>query len=96
MEENAPQKIGPIIRTILTKHGYFEKCLDTEILVKWPSLVGERIASVTTCTKVKDGIVYVRVANASWRHEISFLKPTILEKIKTGTKSTTIKDIIFF
>lgn len=96
MKKNTPQKLGSIIDSVLTKQGYYKKCQETSVITKWHIIVGDRISEVTRCTDVKDGIVYVSVANSSWRQEISYLKKEILSKIYKETKCTSIKDVVFY
>ena len=95
MKKKKPQKLGDIVRSVLSERGYLKQCLEAEIISKWPDLVGERIAEVTECTDVRNGIIYVRVFSSSWRNEISFLKKEIMDKIKKETRCKTIKDIMF-
>ena len=96
MKKKKPQKLGDIIRTVLSERGYLKQCLEAEIINRWPDLVGERIADVTECRDVKSGVIYVKVSSSSWRNEISFLKKEIMDKIKKETRCKTIKDITFY
>jgi hypothetical protein len=64
-------------------------------MYRWPSIVGERVAAVTTCTGVREGTLFVRVRSAPWRQEISFMKNEILKRIRSQTHCTTISDIVF-
>jgi predicted nucleic acid-binding Zn ribbon protein len=94
--KRAPETIGSIIETNLRELGYLSPCRELEVVRKWPELVGGKIASVTECTRVDSGVLYVRVASASWRQEISYIKPHILETIKKETPCTSIRDIVFY
>jgi predicted nucleic acid-binding Zn ribbon protein len=95
MKKRKPQKLGDIVRSVLSERGYLKQCLEAEIITRWPELVGEKIAEVAECTDVRDGIIYVTVSSSSWRNEISFLKKEIMDKIKKETRCNTIKDILF-
>ena len=95
MKKKKPQKLGDIVRSVLSERGYLKQCLEAEIISKWPDLVGERIAEVTECTDVRSGVIYVKVSSSSWRNEISFLKKEIMDKVKKETRCKTIKDILF-
>jgi predicted nucleic acid-binding Zn ribbon protein len=91
-----PQRIGAIVESFLSERGYLSVCREQDILREWPKIVGERIAEVSTCTRVEDGIVYVRIPEAAWRQEISYFKTDIIEKIKQKTQCTTVTDIVFY
>jgi len=94
-KRKAPQKLGDIMHSVLSERGYLDSCYEAEVIKKWSIIVGERIAQVTECTEIRDGIIYIKVSSASWRQELSFLKKEIIEKIKNETRCAKIKDIIF-
>lgn len=96
MKKKIPQKLGEIVKSVLSERGYLKQCLEAEIVKVWPDIVGERIAKVTECTDVRDGVVYVRVFSSSWRNEIPFLKKEILDKIKKETRCKTITEIVLY
>ena len=96
MKKNIPQKIGTIIESVLVKQGYYKLCMEMKIITNWHLIVGERIAQISKCTDIKDGIVFVLVKNSSWRQELSYIKKEILSKIYNETKCTSIKDIHFY
>jgi predicted nucleic acid-binding Zn ribbon protein len=95
-QEVRPQKVGQILENILSERGYLVPCREWQVVYDWPRLVGERIASVSKCERVEDGILYVRVSSACWRQEIIFIKEEILKVIKNETDCKTIKDIVFY
>lgn len=95
-KKNRPQKLNNILDSVLNKHGYIDNYYESEIINKWPKIVGKKISEFTQCTNVRDNTLYVRVESSSWRQEISYLKEKILLKIKKETKFKTIKDINFY
>jgi len=91
-----PQAIGSIIEAMLSERGYLNPCKEYDVVRRWPDLVGEKLAKVSECSRVENGVLYVRVASASWRQEISFIKYHILKTIKNETSCTSIRDVVFF
>jgi hypothetical protein len=91
-----PEKIGVIVESVLSNRGYLTPCRELGVVRAWPSLVGETLAAKTECTRVENGILYVRVASAPWRQEISFMKKRLISKIKEETDCITIEDIVFY
>ena len=92
----APEAIGAIIETMLEQRGYLSPCRELEVVRSWPKIVGDRIAGVTECSRVDNGVLYVRVASASWRQEISYIKSHILGTIRKETPCNSIRDIVFY
>ncbi|MGD9201904.1 MAG: DUF721 domain-containing protein [Chitinispirillia bacterium] len=96
MKKNVPQKLGKIIETVFAKHGYYKHFIEMKIITDWHLIVGDRIAEVTKCTDIRDGVVFVSVRNSSWRQELSYIKKEILSKIYNETQCTSVKDIHFY
>ncbi len=92
----APQTIGSIIEAMLSERGYLAPCKEYDVVRRWPDLVGEKLAKVSECSRVENGVLYVRVASAAWRQEISFIKYHILKTIHKETSCTSIRDVVFY
>lgn len=92
----SPEKISGLIDSILTQKGYMSACKEWDVVAKWNEIVGEKIASVTECTRIEDGRLYVKVFSSSWRNEIVYLKDEIIKKIKLDTDCTSLVDIVFY
>jgi len=95
-KQKSPERIGLLIDSILSERGYLTACKEWDVVAKWKDLVGEKIASVTECTRMEDGRLYVKVTSASWRNEISYLKYEIIKMIKKETDCTSLNDIVFY
>ena len=91
-----PEKIGGIIDSVLCDSGYLKPYREFDVMNRWAELVGEKLAAVSECSRVDNGILYVRVSSAPWRQEIVFIKKYILDTIRKETPCTSIRDIVFF
>ncbi|MCX7725361.1 MAG: DUF721 domain-containing protein [Chitinispirillaceae bacterium] len=91
----SPEKIGNILENYLSERGYLSICKEYNVVSMWKDIVGDKIASISKCVNVEDGILYVSVESSAWRLELSFLKKEILSKIKEKTNCQSIKDIVF-
>lgn len=58
-------------------------------------IVGESIASNTWPDQIRYKKLYVRVHNAVWLHQLTFLKPTLVKKISSAAGTELIADIVF-
>lgn len=61
----------------------------------WNQAVGARIAENTRPEFVREGVLFVNVANSVWMQELHFLRDKILEKVNSELDSTQIKEIRF-
>lgn len=91
-----PEKIDSILGSFLQERGYLSICKEYDVISQWKEIVGEKVARVTQCEKVENGVLYVRVTSSVWRNEIVYCKKFILNSIQKNTGCTTIKDIVVF
>jgi predicted nucleic acid-binding Zn ribbon protein len=61
----------------------------------WNQAVGARIAENTRPEFIREGVLFVNVANSVWMQELHFLRDKILEKVNSELDSTQIKEIRF-
>jgi predicted nucleic acid-binding Zn ribbon protein len=91
-----PEKIGSILDAVLGERGYLTPCREWDVVRRWPDIAGRKLASVTECSRVENGVLYVRVASAAWRQEVSYLKQRLLDAIAQETPCGSITDIVFY
>ena len=90
-----PVGIGTLMSTFVQDLGIGPTLVQYDILTTWPEVVGEQIARVTTAQRMENGILYVGVANAAWRAELSMKRLEIREKLNRKAGATVVKEIRF-
>lgn len=94
-KKKAPRALGSLMSDVCRKIGMTEAYGEFKTLQMWDSVVGEAIARVTAVEKMKDGDLYVRVRNPSWRMELNFRKRDIVEKLNKAIGYRMVRTIIF-
>lgn len=83
--KRAPARIGDAVSAWLARTGIGSRVAQAAIIVEWPKLVGEQIASVTEAESITpDGLLRVRVATAAWANELSLMTPQIIARLNAG------------
>jgi predicted nucleic acid-binding Zn ribbon protein len=91
-----PKPIGPAIHSVLEGLGIDQKVKRYEVVDRWSEFVGEQIARVATAELITpDGKLFVRVSQAPWRNELTFMKKDLIAKINQGMRQEVVHDIIF-
>jgi hypothetical protein len=75
------QHAADVLGGVLGKHGIARELRDHRILARWREIVGESLAERTTPDGLERGVLWVRVKNASWLHQLSFVKDELLAKL---------------
>lgn len=90
-----PKELGSIMADVCRKIGMTEAYDEYKTLQAWERVVGETIVKVTSVEKMKDGNLYVKVRNPSWRMELNFRKRDITNRLNKAVGYEMIQSIIF-
>jgi len=90
-----PKPLASVLRDLLEQYGIAHRVKEFEIINLWPEVVGEKVASMTHARDIRDGRLYVEVANSVWRNELYFMKAEIIEKINKQLGQKVLHDIVF-
>lgn len=91
-----PIPIQKALMAFFKAAGMRERFEENMAIAFWDTSVGKEVAGHTTPTKVKDGIMFVKVDEDVWRHELAFLKHEIIKKLNHKIGKRTIKEIKFY
>jgi predicted nucleic acid-binding Zn ribbon protein len=89
------QKIDQILKTFIRKSSYKKRLEEIHALVVWPRVVGETISRQSKPLRIKEGILFVKVEHAVWKHELYMQKTTIIKKLNRYLEKNIVKDIRF-
>jgi hypothetical protein len=75
---------GELVDSLLGNSQHGPEARKHRVITEWRTLVGDRIAKRTSPDRFDEGLLWVRVANSAWMHQLSFIKDDLLERINTG------------
>ena len=75
--------------------GIQKKLQEYDAVVYWEQVVGERIAQMTTATRILQGVLYVHVKTSTWRNELTLRKKEMIDKLNMTIGIDIVKDIKF-
>lgn len=87
--------IGSALDELVKGLGIQKKLQEYDAVVYWESVVGERIAQMTTATRILQGVLYVHVKTSTWRNELTLRKKEIIDKLNVVIGIDIVKDIRF-
>jgi len=88
------ESINTVLSRIFQSAGIEKPVREYQTFVRWPEIVGDKIASVTEFLRFSNGKIFIRVKNDSWRNELIFYKKEIIEKLNKNIGSNEVKDIV--
>jgi hypothetical protein len=73
--------LSSILEGLARRLGFESKLLENRMRRDWVSIVGEPIASNTWPDQVRYKKLYLLARNSVWLHQLTFLKPTLIQKL---------------
>jgi hypothetical protein len=86
--------LSSILEGLARRLGLESKLLENRLRRNWASIVGEPIASNTWPDQVRYKKLYLLVHNSVWLHQLTFLKPTLIQKLNDVAGGELIVDIV--
>lgn len=76
-----PRRAADALSELLGVHGVARELREHRILARWRDIVGETLADRTFPDGLERGVLWVRVKNSSWLHQLSFLREDLVARI---------------
>lgn len=86
--------LSSILEGLARRLGLESKLLENRLRRNWTSIVEEPIAANTWPDQVRYKKLYILVHNSVWLHQLTFLKPTLIQKLNDVLGGQLIGDIV--
>jgi len=73
-------RAGELVRAVLARHGVEAAVREHRLVTEWETIVGPRVAARAWPDGLKHGVLYVRVTNSAWLHELGFLREALVRE----------------
>lgn len=87
------EQIDQVLKRSVERFGLKNIYVVSELLDKWPEIVGAQLAEKTTPLAIKEKVLLIRTVNPGWSHQLTLLKPLILGRLKNA--EYTVDDLRF-
>ena len=94
-ERSGPVPLADAMQDLLRSLGLEQRLAAYDVLAAWPDAVGEKIARVTAARRVERGVLYVDVATAPWRAELTMKRLELIDRLNERAGGRLITDIRF-
>lgn len=84
-----------LIPKLLKSYGLESKLEEYRLIQAWPEIVGPQIAAHAVPTEVRAKTLWVAVDSSPWLHELTLLKPVLIEKLTQRGGGGLIRDVRF-
>ncbi|MEW6543926.1 MAG: DUF721 domain-containing protein [Nitrospirota bacterium] len=91
---SALTSVSAVLDGLAKRLGLESKLLEFHLRRRWPEIVGEQIAAHTRPDSIRFKKLYLLVENSVWLQQLTFLKPTLLEKINEAGGAKLVADLV--
>lgn len=95
MKRTEPMSIAQIVDRLMREENLEEGMLQHRALGAWGAVTGPVVNRCTTERRVAGGVLYVRVASAPVRQELSMQRTALIEALNRYVGKDVIKEIRF-
>lgn len=88
-------RIGSILSEVINNKRFGKKLLELSVLAEYEKIVGDKIASISRPSFIKNEVLFIGVQSPVWSQQLHFFKNDILEKVNNHFGRPVIKDIKF-
>lgn len=86
--------LASILKAVAHRHGIETPLFEHRLRRRWPEIVGDQLAAHTRPDLIRFKKLYLIVENSVWLQQLTFLKPTLIEKINAAADGPVVSDIV--
>jgi hypothetical protein len=86
--------LASTVATLAHQYGLKVRLVEYRLQQQWPGIVGDQIAAHTRPDTIRFRTLYLIAANSVWLQQLTFLKPSLLEKINAAAGSDVVSNIV--
>ncbi|MBK9177575.1 MAG: DUF721 domain-containing protein [Flavobacteriales bacterium] len=94
MKRRNEQSLAEVIGRLVDGAGMREKMDELDIASWWDEVVGGMVARHTTGITLRRGKLFIRVDSAPLRHELTYMRATIVEKLNERMARAVVQEVV--
>ena len=86
--------VAVVLDGLARRLGLESKLLESRLRRQWADIVGEQIAAHTRPEQIRFKKLLIHVRHSVWLHQLTFLKPILLQKINAGAGAPLVTELV--
>ena len=95
MQRRNSETIGDVLRAFIKESNLESKIFEQKILLAWPEVLGDEIASYTSRLQIRQRTLYVSLTSAVLRNELMMCRSQLIRSLNQKVGAEVIQQIIF-
>ena len=88
-----PEPVSDVLTELLESLGLTQRMDARDLLIRWPEVVGEKVARFSRAVHIEAGVLTIQADNAVWRQELTLLMPDIIAKYNELCGEGSVREI---
>ncbi len=84
---------GDVLRSALERRGIDRQIKEHEVIQRWSEIAGEMVARHSTPVRMRNGILWLSVQDATWRMELHSMRGELARKINAAAGDELVREI---
>lgn len=94
MTDNNQNSLGEAIKHFLKAYKLEGKVTETDLWQSWETIMGPSIFRHTQSIELRKKVLVIRLDSSALRHELSFAKSKIVEKINEHVGKSIVEEVL--
>jgi predicted nucleic acid-binding Zn ribbon protein len=86
-------RLGSALQRALERQGLSRAVREQEVIIRWEEIVGTAIANHAAPERIRNGVLWIQVTDASWRHELHLMRGGLVERINKALGETVVQEL---
>jgi predicted nucleic acid-binding Zn ribbon protein len=95
MKYSTDRPLGEVIKEMIETYRLEGKLNEVKVLHSWESVVGEMIARHTLDLYIKNRRLFVKVDSPALKHELTYSRSIIADKLNQEAGGNVIEEVVF-
>jgi predicted nucleic acid-binding Zn ribbon protein len=88
------EPVGELLRSLLRRLGLEHRLEEQRVIEAWPTIVGPAVAEQARAVAIREGVLFVDVANNVWMQELGLLRDSIAERLNAHLGAPLVHKIV--
>ncbi|MEM8599433.1 MAG: DUF721 domain-containing protein [Bacteroidota bacterium] len=95
MSSSSPQSLGAVLQSVIDRMGARQRIDEVRAVEQWAHLAGPTVNGVTSKVWVREGVLFVHLTSAMWRHQLHLQRERWRERLNQQLGREVIREIVF-
>lgn len=95
MHRQKTETFKNLFNAFLKANNLEKKYLESQVIEKWPEVVGRAVTNRTKNIYIREGVLFVQLNSSVARNELEMIRIPLIQALNKAVEAEVVKDIVF-